>query len=280
MRKWILICLMAWIGTEAMHAQIVLPTKKKQATTETPAESTVKKEKKNKVKAGDSALPMLPTKKKGHATGEQKPVSDGTVTNTPVKAHPGVLPTLPTTAKPVSTETTAEKPHHGVLPTLPTTTAKPVEATTEKKEVARVTVKRRVAPRAKPIKPKPAVEDNEIYESAEHMPTYPGGVSALMEFIKSNMQYPEDALAERAEGIVQVSFVVEKDGSTTEFEVLDEHHPALEAEAVRILQQMPKWTPATQDGVKVRVEYTVPVKFIAPEQTKEDDNVNDNPVQD
>ena len=78
----------------------------------------------------------------------------------------------------------------------------------------------------------------------------------------------------------EVFFVVEKDGSTSEFEVLDEHHPALEAEAVRILQQMPKWTPATQDGVKVRVEYTVPVKFIAPEQTKEDDNVNDNPVQD
>lgn len=277
MKKWMIVCLMAWMGSATMQAQIVLPTKKK-ATTETPTESTVKKEKKNKVKAADSALPTLPTSKKSSKSDTQTPASS-TVKTTSTD-HPGVLPTLPTTAKPVSTETTAEKPHPGVLPTLPTTTAKPVEATTEKKEVARVTVKRRVAPRAKPIKPKPAVEDNEIYESAEHMPTYPGGVSALMEFIKSNMQYPEDALAERAEGIVQVSFVVEKDGSTTEFEVLDEHHPSLEAEAVRILQQMPKWTPATQDGVKVRVEYTVPVKFIAPEQTKEDDNVNDNPVQD
>lgn len=277
MKKWILICLMAWIGTAAMQAQIVLPTKKK-ATTETPTESTVKKEKKKKVKAADSALPTLPTSKKSSKSDTQTPASSTVKTTS--TAHPGVLPTLPTTAKPVSTETTAEKPHPGVLPTLPTTTAKPVEEGAEKKEVAKVTVKRRVAPRAKPIKPKPAVEDNEIYESAEHMPTYPGGVKALMEFIKSNLQYPEDALAERAEGIVQVSFVVEKDGSTTEFEVLDEHHPALEAEAVRILQQMPKWTPATQDGVKVRVEYTVPVKFIAPEQTKEDDNVNDNPVQD
>ena len=277
MKKWMIVCLMAWMGSATMQAQIVLPTKKK-ATTETPTESTVKKEKKKKGKDVGSSLPTLPTSKRKSDSDSQTPASS-TVKTTPT-AHPGVLPTLPTTAKPVSTETTAEKPHHGVLPTLPTTTAKPVEATTEKKEVARVTVKRRVAPRAKPIKPKPAVEDNEIYESAEHMPTYPGGVSALMEFIKSNMQYPEDALAERAEGIVQVSFVVEKDGSTTEFEVLDEHHPALEAEAVRILQQMPKWTPATQDGVKVRVEYTVPVKFIAPEQTKEDDNVNDNPVQD
>ena len=262
-----------------MQAQIVLPTKKK-ATTETPTESTVKKEKKKKGKAADSALPTQPTSKRSSKSDTQTPASSTVKTTS--TAHPGVLPTLPTTAKPVSTETTAEKPHPGVLPTLPTTTAKPVESTAEKKEVARVTVKRRVAPRAKPIKPKPAVEDNEIYESAEHMPTYPGGVSALMEFIKSNMQYPEDALAERAEGIVQVSFVVEKDGSTSEFEGLDEHHPALEAEAVRILQQMPKWTPATQDGVKVRVEYTVPVKFIAPEQAKEDDNVNanDNPVQD
>ncbi len=279
MKKWMIVCLLAWIGTAAIQAQIVLPTKKK-ATTETPTESMVKKEKKKKVKDVGSSLPTLPTSKRKSDSDSQTPASSTVKTTS--TAHPGVLPTLPTTAKPVSTETTVEKPHPGVLPTLPTTTAKPVESTAEKKEVARVTVKRRVAPRAKPIKRKPAVEDNEIYESAEHMPTYPGGVSALMEFIKSNMQYPEDALAERAEGIVQVSFVVEKDGSTSEFEVLDEHHPALEAEAVRILQQMPKWTPATQDGVKVRVEYTVPVKFIAPEQAKEDDNVNanDNPVQD
>ena len=255
MKKWIFICLMAWMGSATIEAQIVLPTKKK-TTTETPAEATVKKEKKKKVKAANSALPVLPTTKKSRDNGGQTPVTQGTVPTTPVTAHPGVLPTLPTTtAKPVTTE-----------------------APVEKKEVAKVTVKRRVAPRAKPIKRKPAVEDNEIYESAEHMPTYPGGVSALMEFIKTNLQYPEDALAERAEGIIQVSFVVEKDGSTTEFEVIDEHHPSLEAEAVRVLQQMPKWTPAKQDGVKVRVEYTVPVKFVVPEQMKED--ANDNSVQD
>lgn len=278
MKKWMIVCLMAWIGTAAMQAQIVLPTKKK-ATTETPTESTVKKEKKKKGKAADSALPTLPTSKRSSKSDTQTPASSTVKTTS--TAHPGVLPTLPTTAKPVSTETTAEKPHPGVLPTLPTTTAKPVEEGAEKKEVAKVIVKRRVAPRAKPIKRKPAVEDNEIYESAEHMPTYPGGVSALMEFIKSNLQYPAEALSERVGGLIQVSFVVEKDGSTTEFEVIDEHHPALEAEAVRVLQQMPKWNPATQDGVKVRVEYTVPVRFVVPEETKDDTNVNidDNAVQ-
>jgi TonB family protein len=124
-----------------------------------------------------------------------------------------------------------------------------------------VVVRRQTAPRAKPIIKRPKKEDNEIYESAEHMPTYPGGVDALKKFIDEHMHYPQEALADGVEGIVQVSFIVEKDGSTTDFEVLDEHHPALEAEAVRILQQMPKWNPAKQNGVKVRVEYVVPVKF-------------------
>ena len=124
-----------------------------------------------------------------------------------------------------------------------------------------VVVRRQTAPRAKPIIKRPKKEDNEIYESAEHMPTYPGGVDALKKFIDEHMRYPQEALADGVEGIVQVSFIVEKDGSTTDFEVLDEHHPALEAEAVRILQQMPKWNPAKQNGVKVRVEYVVPVKF-------------------
>ena len=127
-------------------------------------------------------------------------------------------------------------------------------------------VKRQTAPRAKPIVKRPKPEDNEIYESAEHMPTYPGGASELMKFIGEKMQYPQEALADSAQGIVQVSFIVEKDGTPKEFEVLDEHHPALEAEAVRVLQQMPKWKPATQNGVKVRVEYVVPVKFSLPNQ--------------
>ena len=125
-------------------------------------------------------------------------------------------------------------------------------------------VRRKTAPRAKPIVKRPKVADNEIYESAEHMPTYPGGVVELKKFIDEHLQYPEAALADSAQDIIQVSFIVEKDGTPTDFEVIDEHHPALEAEAVRVLQQMPKWKPATQNGVKVRVEYVVPVKFTLP----------------
>lgn len=132
------------------------------------------------------------------------------------------------------------------------------------KPVVLPVVRRQTVPRAKPIVKKPKTTDNEIYESAEHMPTYPGGAEALVNFISTNMRYPEEAVADNAQGIVQVSFIVEKDGTPKDFEVLDEHHPALEAEAVRVLQMMPKWNPARQHGVKVRVEYVVPVKFVLP----------------
>ena len=131
-------------------------------------------------------------------------------------------------------------------------------------------VRRQLAPRSKPIIAKPKAEDNQIYESAQHMPTYPGGVAELSKFISERLVYPEAALADSAQGIVQVSFIVEKNGTPSEFEVLDEHHPALEAEAVRVLQQMPRWNPATQNGVKVRVEYVVPVKFTLPVEKEEE----------
>jgi TonB family protein len=195
-----------------------------------------------------------------------------------MQAQTVTLPTKPTTKTAVTQEagklTQEETSQSGTI-TLPTVkNVNTDEGVTETSPVTQVivagdnnvlllpvVVRRQTAPRAKPIIKRPKKEDNEIYESAEHMPTYPGGVAALKKFIDEHMRYPQEALADGIEGIVQVSFIVEKDGSTTDFEVLDEHHPALEAEAVRILQQMPKWNPAKQNGVKVRVEYVVPVKF-------------------
>lgn len=241
MKKWIVASVML-MGV-ALHSEaqtITLPTTKR-TTTVTTTEKP-KKQKKGK-KNAETGIPTLPTTRK----------ADVTIT-TPSEENrkTDVVPQM--------------------LPTLPTTTSKPAvaEASTEKKEIIRVAAKRRKAPRAKAIIRNPKADDNEIYESAEHIPTYPGGVAALMEFIKSNLQYPEDAIAEKAEGLIQVSFVVEKDGSTSEFEVLDEHHPSLEAEAVRVMKMMPKWNPGTQDGVKVRVEYTVPVKFSLPQEAVND----------
>ena len=190
----------------------------------------------------------LPTKKTKGTTEKQEKTQEEP------QANQGGTLILPTT--------TANKDKSEATPEAPAQNATTPSAVVGENGVLQLpVVKRQTAPRAKPIVKKPKPEDNEIYESAEHMPTYPGGVSELMKFIGEKMQYPQEALADSAQGIVQVSFIVEKDGSTTDFEVLDEHHPALEAEAVRVLQQMPKWNPATQNGVKVRVEYVVPVKF-------------------
>ena len=175
----------------------------------------------------------LPTKKTARTQVEQEePKTDKPVTEAPQNAPEMVVP----------------QKDQGNTITLPTT------------------VRRKTAPRAKPIVKRPKVQDNEIYESAEHMPTYPGGATELKKYIDEHLRYPEAALADSVQDIVQVSFIVEKDGSTKDFEVIDEHHPALEAEAVRVLQNMPKWKPATQNGVKVRVEYVVPVKFTLPNQ--------------
>ena len=220
MKKFVILCLLAWMGVYTMQAQtLTLPTKKTDKTVETNAKT-------------EKEAPVI----------QQQKTQDGTLK-------------LPTVKKTETSEATQEVPVVTV-PSDQTVAAIPVMPI----------VKHQTAPRAKPIVKRPKPEDNEIYESAEHMPTYPGGAAELVKFIGEKLQYPQEALADSAQGIVQVSFVVEKDGSTTEFEVLDEHHPALETEAVRVLQQMPKWKPATQKGTKVRVEYVVPVKFALPNQ--------------
>lgn len=240
MKHGVILCLMAWVGSLGLQAQTIkLPTKKKEVKTETavPQKEQTPKEQVKKVQAElPQKAQQLPEK-----TAEAAPVATGGAMTLPTTKRTGV--NVPVEAQSTKTDT------------VKFVMGKPLPV-----------VRRQTAPRAKPIVPKPKVEDNTIYESAEHMPVYPGGAAELMNFIAEHQQYPQEALADSAQGIVQVSFIVEKDGSTTDFEVLDEHHPLLEAEAVRVLQQMPKWNPAKQNGVKVRVEYVVPVKFTLPNQ--------------
>ena len=228
MKHIVTLCLMAWVGVTGLKAQVIeLPTRNRKTTQTTQRRDTVKQDAQ-------------------HARNEQPakstPASGGTMTLPTTRQH-----TTDAAPQPITAETTRQDSAMAVGKPLPV-------------------VRRQQAHRAKPIVSRPKVEDNEIYESAEKMPTYPGGAAELVKFINEHLDYPQQALADSAQGIVQVSFIVEKDGSATDFEVLDEHHPALEAEAVRVLQQMPRWKPATQRGVKVRVEYVVPVKFILPNQ--------------
>ena len=110
---------------------------------------------------------------------------------------------------------------------------------------------------------KTVVSDNSepIAESAEVIPEYPGGTAAMFEFIQSNVTYPESAKDKGIEGKVFVQFVVEKDGSLSNIEVVRGINEDLDAEAVRVVKAMPKWTPGMNEGKPVRVHFTLPFLF-------------------
>ena len=106
-----------------------------------------------------------------------------------------------------------------------------------------------------------AEKNQQVFDVVEQMPEYPGGPSALIEYLSQNVKYPEDAKQQKIEGRVLATFVVETDGSVSNVEVVKPAFPSLDAEAVRVLSAMPKWTPGMQSGKVVRVKYTVPINF-------------------
>ncbi len=104
-------------------------------------------------------------------------------------------------------------------------------------------------------------EDSRIYLVVNQAPQFPGGQSALFSWLAKNMRYPEAAQERGAQGRVIVKFVVEKDGSVTHPEIERGADAALDAEAVRLVKKMPKWTPGRNNGIPVRSWYTLPVTF-------------------
>ncbi|PXX18902.1 M56 family metallopeptidase [Hoylesella shahii] len=108
---------------------------------------------------------------------------------------------------------------------------------------------------------KKADASNKVYEVCEQMPTFPGGDAALMKYLSENVKYPALAIKAQEQGRVVVSFTVEKDGAISDVKVARSVTPSLDAEAVRVVKAMPKWTPGKQGGQLVRVRYNVPVSF-------------------
>jgi TonB family protein len=92
-------------------------------------------------------------------------------------------------------------------------------------------------------------------------PEFPGGETALMNFIVSNLKYPQSAAQKGIQGRVTLSFIVEKDGSISTIKVVRSPDERLSLEAIRVVRKMPKWTPAKQEGKPVRVKYVLPVTF-------------------
>lgn len=102
-------------------------------------------------------------------------------------------------------------------------------------------------------------DSSKLFDVVEEMPSYPGGMGAMMAFISSHVKYPEGNYC--AQGRVIVSFVVERDGSLSNFKVLRSVEEHLDKEAIRVVKSMPKWKPARQNCKVVRCKYTVPVVF-------------------
>jgi len=104
-------------------------------------------------------------------------------------------------------------------------------------------------------------EEAKVFDVVEQMPSFPGGPSALMEYLHDHVKYPVVAQENGVQGRVVVSFIVEKDGSITDVRVVRSVDPSLDREAARVVSSMPRWTPGKQNGSAVRVKYNVPVMF-------------------
>ena len=104
-------------------------------------------------------------------------------------------------------------------------------------------------------------EETKVFDVVEQMPSFPGGQSALLQYLSSNIKYPVVAEENGVQGRVIVTFVVERDGSITDVRVVKSVDPSLDKEAQRVVKSMPKWIPGKQNGSAVRVKYTVPVTF-------------------
>ena len=105
------------------------------------------------------------------------------------------------------------------------------------------------------------VDNDKVFDVVEEMPRFPGGDEAMMQFIAKNVKYPEEASKKGTAGRVLVQFIVNTDGSVVEPKVVKSVDPALDAEALRVVKLMPKWTPGKQRGYTVRVKFTIPISF-------------------
>jgi len=112
-----------------------------------------------------------------------------------------------------------------------------------------------------PVKHPTGKGENELFFIVEDMPEFPGGDKALREYIANSVKYPEEAVKNKIEGKVFVTFVVEKDGSVGETKIARGVAPSLDKEALRVIQALPKWQSGKQRGEAVRVCYTVPINF-------------------
>ena len=104
-------------------------------------------------------------------------------------------------------------------------------------------------------------ETDEILVTAETQPSFPGGISAFYSYVAKNVNYPKPAIRQGVSGKVFVQFVIDRDGSLSDLEVIKSIGAGCDEEALRVVQNSPRWNPGKQRGKPVRVRMVVPISF-------------------
>lgn len=105
------------------------------------------------------------------------------------------------------------------------------------------------------------LEEEPVFVIVESMPSFPGGYEELMKYLRKNLRYPNLAKESGIQGRVFVAFVVETDGSVTDVQILRGIGGGCDEEAIRVVNNMPRWEPGKQRNVTVRVRFNLPIKF-------------------
>lgn len=143
-----------------------------------------------------------------------------------------------------------------------TTTADTEKKAPEKQAAEKASMKEVVVVGYRSTPTEAKEKDNDVvFAVVETMPQFPGGVDGLGKYLASSIKYPTEAQKKGIQGRVIAQFIVETDGSITSVNVVRGLDPLLDAEACRVLYNMPKWIPGQQRGQVVRVKYTIPIAF-------------------
>ena len=108
----------------------------------------------------------------------------------------------------------------------------------------------------------------------DQMPEFPGGMEALNTYLRNNIRYPQEAQKAGIQGRVIIQFIVSKDGSITDAEVVESVDPQLDAEGLRLIKNMPRWKPGMRKGQAVRVKQTLPIRFAFTKTSDKPENSN------
>ncbi|MGN0223911.1 MAG: energy transducer TonB [Muribaculaceae bacterium] len=154
---------------------------------------------------------------------------------------------------------TVEQPYKPTTSTSSSSSAQELPATTSSHQQQTTSTQQQQTPAQQP-----SVSDSKKYTLGEIdvNPEFPGGTGNLRTWLSNNLKYPAQALQDGIEGTVRVQFTVFKDGHVGDVKVVGSVHPALDAEAKRLIGIMPNWTPGKLNGQTVNVTYILPIKFV------------------